>query len=681
MKVLHDHSAGSALRDDDSTILGPLSSAEQDASSDPSTSSPASLTALAMGLTGGGSLVASRSTSGLDHGIITMEAAPTVGTPTDLVFQDATVTRDAAQGVLAGASDPDGDTLTVSDVSGNPVGVEFQVAFGHFTLYADGSYTYTADGDGTVALFDNDAEIDDTIGFQVSDGHGNTVDAQFTIVIDQTPKVDGVEAAVTSGADLSQPHSVALTYTFGKNIDAVADTVLHLSDGNTASYVSGSGTKVLTFAYDLTSPPALGVAVDSVTGGGFADTAGNPVPLADTDVGTSTLTVADTAANVVAFLDSQEAHSAEISAIHLTDGGALDVTQSQITADGDALRLIDEPYQLHVAGVSGTAPNTGASAPPPSYSSYDVYVDGAGVTQQTTYNNNDGTTTYVGGSTDVTVDDSASTHNDYFDMSATTSASLTGGTGNDGFYFGAALNGGDVVDGGGGAQDQIGLQGDYSSGVTLDGANVTNIEGLVLLAGYNYAIDTANLLSPGQTFIVQASHLASANWLDFDGSNETAGNFKVMGGAGDDTLKTGSGDDWLYGLGGADTLTGGAGTDRFVYTAVSDSTSNAHDTITDFDASTDKFDLPVSVTGIDPIIVSGAPLDSDGNFDSQLAAVTGSLHAHHAVLLEPLSGGLAGHVILVVDANGTAGYQAGQDFVFDVTGVAHPNSLSTSDFI
>jgi len=34
-----------------------------------------------------------------------------------------------------------------------------------------------------------------------------------------------------------------------------------------------------------------------------------------------------------------------------------------------------------------------------------------------------------------------------------------------------------------------------------------------------------------------------------------------------------------------------------------------------------------------------------------------------------------------VDANGTAGYQANQDFVFDVTGAGHMTSFGTGDFI
>ncbi len=44
-------------------------------------------------------------------------------------------------------------------------------------------------------------------------------------------------------------------------------------------------------------------------------------------------------------------------------------------------------------------------------------------------------------------------------------------------------------------------------------------------------------------------------------------------------------------------------------------------------------------------------------------------------------GSLATHTFLVVDANGVAGYQAGLDFVFDVTGGSNLGTLGTGAFI
>jgi hypothetical protein len=56
------------------------------------------------------------------------------------------------------------------------------------------------------------------------------------------------------------------------------------------------------------------------------------------------------------------------------------------------------------------------------------------------------------------------------------------------------------------------------------------------------------------------------------------------------------------------------------------------------------------------------------------------LHLGHAVLFTPDGGTLAGHTFLVVDVNGMAGYQAGEDYVFQLESASNLASLSTSNF-
>jgi hypothetical protein len=94
-----------------------------------------------------------------------------------------------------------------------------------------------------------------------------------------------------------------------------------------------------------------------------------------------------------------------------------------------------------------------------------------------------------------------------------------------------------------------------------------------------------------------------------------------------------------------------------------------------FDATTDLFDLPgsINVTGIDTAI-SGGRL-SVPRFDDQLQHFVGAtqLGAHHAVLFTPDDGAFAGHTFLVVDANGVAGYQAGQDLAIDLQNATNLN--------
>jgi Ca2+-binding RTX toxin-like protein len=69
---------------------------------------------------------------------------------------------------------------------------------------------------------------------------------------------------------------------------------------------------------------------------------------------------------------------------------------------------------------------------------------------------------------------------------------------------------------------------------------------------------------------------------------DIADNDQVINGTnGRDTLTGSSGSDFITGFQGGDTLTGGAGSDQFIYTSLRD----AGDTITDFQAGTDKIVL------------------------------------------------------------------------------------------
>jgi hypothetical protein len=49
------------------------------------------------------------------------------------------------------------------------------------------------------------------------------------------------------------------------------------------------------------------------------------------------------------------------------------------------------------------------------------------------------------------------------------------------------------------------------------------------------------------------------------------------------------------------------------------------------------------------------------------------------MLVNVTGGTLAGETLLVVDANGVAGYQAAADYVIDVTGIV--GALTVADFI
>ncbi len=76
-------------------------------------------------------------------------------------------------------------------------------------------------------------------------------------------------------------------------------------------------------------------------------------------------------------------------------------------------------------------------------------------------------------------------------------------------------------------------------------------------------------------------------------------------------------------------------------------------------------------------------VSTPATFDSDLAAaITGAqLGAHDAVLFDPNHGDLHHHIYLIVDMNGVAGYQAGQDLVLDVTNSTNLGSLTAGNFV
>jgi len=150
-----------------------------------------------------------------------------------------------------------------------------------------------------------------------------------------------------------------------------------------------------------------------------------------------------------------------------------------------------------------------------------------------------------------------------------------GRSGSDIFYFGAAL-GDDLVEGGSG-DDTIVLQGDYGSGLILDG-RVTGIEAISVLAGsntafggsgealHNYSIVTHDSnFAAGLRARINGGALLAGETFNFDGSAETDASFLIYGGAGRDTLTGGQGNDIFFfdsgRFAGRDSVDGGAGYD------------------------------------------------------------------------------------------------------------------------
>lgn len=124
-----------------------------------------------------------------------------------------------------------------------------------------------------------------------------------------------------------------------------------------------------------------------------------------------------------------------------------------------------------------------------------------------------------------------------------------------------------------------------------------------------------------------------------------SGNDVIIGNDSDNKIDGGAGDDVIYGGKGADVLTGGSGSDTFVYLDADESTSQAEDTITDFQSGEDTIDL------------------------SALSKLYGDIHFvdafdHNAGEATLNYDAQSGHSELALDSTG----QATPDFMIDIVG-------------
>lgn len=266
---------------------------------------------------------------------------------------------------------------------------------------------------------------------------------------------------------------------------------------------------------------------------------------------------------------------------------------------------------------------------------------------------------------------------------------LQGGDGNDHFTGGAGKddlegNGGHNVLNGGLNNDT--LESDSNAVDKLDGGKGNDTAVL-----YKYGATTAltfHVTSASSTtkMVGEGTTVKNAENFELHGGS-AADHFTTIGGTdtldgegGNDVLSAGGGNDFLEGGLGADRLLGGAGHDRFAYYDVAESTGTHHDRIAGFDADQDRFQLPYRITGVDHALHGAKLSQSSFDHDLQHAIGAGKLGADHAVLFTPGSGSLKGEVFLVIDANGHAGYQAGQDFVIELDNATHLSDLGKANF-
>jgi trimeric autotransporter adhesin len=235
----------------------------------------------------------------------------------------------------------------------------------------------------------------------------------------------------------------------------------------------------------------------------------------------------------------------------------------------------------------------------------------------------------------------------------------------------------------------------YTVNVGAGGSNVTGGSGNDVLTG-GLGADTMSG-GAGRDSLVGGS--GSDSLLGGDG-NDTIdggiGNNTLEGGAGNDQITAGSGNDVILSGAGADAITGGDGNDVYAYNITTDSlatgtlaatvTSQASlDTITGFDAGggtaasvVDKISTAVAISTIATATLTSAGTTSLGGDLAANATLAASAAGTATVVT--VSEGTAAGTYLVLNNDGTTGYQAASDTVIRLVDAANLSKLTTSNF-
>ncbi len=491
-------------------------------------------------------------------------------------------------GTLA-ATDVDVEALTYALVTGSVKVNGSTVPDGTVTVNSDGTYSYTT-GSADQALDTGETRVI-TFSYVANDGTVDSAPATGTITVNGAndapvsggaTSISGSEDDVSIGGTLPTATDVdveTLTYALVAgsvqvNGSAAADNLITVNADGTYSYSIGDAqsldtgeSRTITFNY-VANDGTVNSAPAKVT---ITVNGANDAPVAGAD---SVRLVENQSATIdVRANDSDIEGSVSLTALQTLSGSDVDGLGTLTTSE---LSQLNAMFSIDSQGRVQFTPGDGL---PGAESLFDRLGAGDTAVVRLTYTIQDSSGATTSAVLTVTVDGAAeqiptsggsaagspyddnitgSSSGDLFLLQSGGDDTVSGGGGDDGFVFGAAFTAADQVDGGDG-RDQLGLQGDYSGGLTLGTNSLINVEMLVLLSGhdarfgdtagnlYSYNIQTIDSnVTPGSTLIVNFNTLLAGENVTFDGSAELDGTIFTYGGLGTDHLTGGQVTDAFY---------------------------------------------------------------------------------------------------------------------------------------
>src|ERR1043166_4926463 len=276
---------------------------------------------------------------------VVIDRPPTLVSDNYAVLETATSTGTAGTGgtgVVSNDSDKDGDafSITAGNGSGGNVGNSLADTYGHLTLNANGSYSYTADNTAAIDAAPNGSHPVDTFTYTASDGLGGVTTTSVTFTIDRPPTV-----VTDSGAAVESFSGTGnvLTNDSDKDGDSLTVSAVNGSAGNVGNSIAGTYGHITinsngSYTYNADNTAAIDAAA---TGSHLTDTFSYTAN--DAHGGTTTTTITIT-------LDRPPTVASDAGAAVEALSGTGNVLTNDSDRDGDTLT---------VSAVAGAAGNVG----------------------------------------------------------------------------------------------------------------------------------------------------------------------------------------------------------------------------------------------------------------------------------------------------------------------------------